>query len=82
VDGEVSGSAIGGGAHIGDAAKIRDCSVLARARVGAGAELTGCLVGEDAVVGEGAVLRDVVIDFNAEVPSGHEQEGGTYPSTD
>ena len=82
VDGEVSGSAIGGGAHIGDAAKIRDCSVLARARVGAGAELTGCLVGEDAVVGEGAVLRDVVIDFNAEVPSGHEQEGGTYPPTD
>jgi len=80
--GEVDGSALGELSHIEKGATIRGCSVLAGARVRAGADLVNCLVGENAVIGEGAVLRDVVIDFDAEVPAGHEQEGGTFPQGD
>ncbi len=53
---------LGDGVRIAQDARLRDCILLPRARVGAGAALSDCILGEGAEVAAGEVLDGAVLE--------------------
>lgn len=80
--GEAEHSAIGHGSEIRSGANIVHSALLDGVYVGDGALVVGCLIGEGATIGEMADLVEVVVDYDAKVPAGHKQRGGTFPPTE
>ena len=78
-DCKLESSSISDGAKVGEGSSIQKTSVLKGAIIGDGAVLSGCLVGSRAKIGTGAVLSNVVIDYDSEIPSNHQQDGGVWP---
>jgi mannose-1-phosphate guanylyltransferase len=80
--GESSHSAVGHGCTISSGAEIVRCAVLDNATIGENATVVECLIGQGATIGAKAALVGVVVDYDANVPEGHSQVGGTYPSNE
>ncbi len=81
-DGDSKHSAIGHYSTISSGAEVVRCSILDDVIIGKNATLVECLIGKGANIGASAKLVGVVVDYDANVPEGHSQFGGKYPSTE
>lgn len=80
VDGAVTGSVVGPGAHIADGAVVSDAVVFAGARIGPGALVQDAIIGARAQVGAGAVVDGgSVVGDEVRVPEGARLTGVLIP---
>ncbi|MEE2747358.1 MAG: NDP-sugar synthase, partial [Candidatus Thermoplasmatota archaeon] len=78
----VAESSLDDGCQINVDSELVSSALLNNVIIGKGCKISGCMIGHDVVIGEGCNLQDVVIDHGVNVPSGHLQTGGTFPTAD
>jgi mannose-1-phosphate guanylyltransferase len=79
IDSNVEKSSISEGVSIDSSSIVSNTTILGGCSVDARSILQGCMIGANTMIGSDVELIDVVVDFDAKIPTGHVQKGGTFP---
>ncbi|HJM66960.1 MAG TPA: NDP-sugar synthase [Candidatus Thalassarchaeaceae archaeon] len=79
IDSNVEKSSISEGVSIDSSSIVSNTAILGGCSVDARSILQGCMIGANTMIGSDVELIDVVVDFDAKIPTGHVQKGGTFP---